>query len=105
MLVKGSLRQKGVLPAMDTEMDPKTKEQVMAKWRRHYAKAGPEYKRKLLDEAVRLFGYHRKAAIRALRARPAAARAPAVVGGRPREHQRQCPPPHRLFKIVLVQRA
>ena len=46
MLVKGLLRQKGVLPAMDTEMDPKTKEQVMAKWRRHYAKAGPKTKRR-----------------------------------------------------------
>ena len=35
--------------------------------RRRYASAGYEYKGKLIDEAVELFGYHRNAAIRALR--------------------------------------
>lgn len=80
---------------MHSDMDPKTKEQVLAKWRRHYAKAGAEYKRKLLDEAVALFGYHRKAAIRALRARPGGARAPGIVGGRPREYH-----PERLLPVL-----
>ena len=80
---------------MHNDMDPKTKAQVLAKWRRHYAKAGSEYKRHLLDDAVALFGYHRKAAIRALRARPAAARAPVIVGGRPREYD-----PQRLLPVL-----
>ena len=46
----------------------------MEKLRRRYEKAGAEHKRKLLDQAVQLLGYHRKAAIRALGRR-------AVVGG------------------------
>jgi hypothetical protein len=37
------------------------------KWRRRYEHAGREHKRKLIDQAVSLLGYHRKAAIRALR--------------------------------------
>jgi hypothetical protein len=41
-----------------------------------------EHKRKLLDQAQELLGYHRKAAIRALRA-PAVARGPRVITGRP----------------------
>jgi hypothetical protein len=40
--VERSLRQKWVLPAMHSDMDPKTKEQVLAKWRRQYAKVGTE---------------------------------------------------------------
>jgi hypothetical protein len=36
--------------------------------RRRYSSAGAEHKRKLLDQAQELLGYHRKAAIRALRA-------------------------------------
>jgi hypothetical protein len=50
-------------------MSAKTKREVPAKLRRAYARAGSLYKRQLLDQAVALLGYHRKAAIRALRAR------------------------------------
>jgi hypothetical protein len=69
---------------MHNDMSQKTKYQVRAQLRRQYAKAGPAFKRQLLDQAVSLLGYHRKAAIRALRARPGAPRAPTVVTGRPR---------------------
>jgi len=50
--------------------------------RRRYKTAGAEHKRKLLDQAVQLLGYHRKAAIRSLRRRPAA-RGPWIITGRP----------------------
>ena len=36
----------------------------MEKLRRRYQTAGAEHKRKLLDEAVQMLGYHRKAAFR-----------------------------------------
>ena len=49
---------------------PMTKQEVLAKLRRQYFKAGIPYNSQLLDQAVALLGYHRKAAIRALRARP-----------------------------------
>jgi len=51
-----------VLPEMHTDMSQNTKHEVLAKLRRHYARAGTDYKRQLLDQAVALFGYHRKAA-------------------------------------------
>ena len=77
--VNGSLRQKSVLPDMDNEMSQQTKQQVLAKWRRQYSKAGLGFKTQLLNQAVALLGYHRKAAIGALRARPKAPRSAAVV--------------------------
>ena len=52
------------------------------KLRRRYQSAGAEHKRKLLDQAQELLGYHRKAAIRALRA-PTEVRGPRIVTGRP----------------------
>jgi hypothetical protein len=45
-----------------------------------------EYKRKLLNQAQELFGYHRKAAIRALR-RPTVESGPRIVTGRPVEYE------------------
>jgi hypothetical protein len=83
------LCQKSVLPEMDTEMSQKTRQEVLARMRRAYAQAGSQYKAKLLDQAVELFGYHRKAAIRALRASrpgPKAVSAPAIIG-RPKEYR------------------
>jgi hypothetical protein len=74
---------------MHNDMSPKTKHQVLAKLRRQYFKAGLSYKSQLLDQAVALFGYHRKAAIRALRARPLPHRTVAVILGRPREYDPQ----------------
>lgn len=72
---------------MHSDMSQKTKKEVMVRLRRFYAKAGPDYKVQLLDQAIKLFGYHRKAAIRALRAKPMPRRSgPAVMLGRPREY-------------------
>ena len=63
-------------------MSQKTREEVLLKLRRRYRSAGAEHKRKLLDQAQELLNYHRKSAIRALRAEPVP-RAPCVITGRP----------------------
>ena len=65
-------------------MSELTRQEVLAKKRERYARAGREHKAKILDELVELFGYHRKAAIRALRPRPVLG-AP-FVRGRPKEY-------------------
>ena len=62
-------------------MSATTKQELLAKLRQRYASAGPEHKSKLINQAVNLLGYHRKAAIRALNG-SAQVRAPGV-GGRP----------------------
>jgi hypothetical protein len=72
---------------MNTEMSHKTRQEVLDKMRRSYARAGFKYRRQLLDQAIDLFGYHRKAAIRALCRRRPPVRAPALVLGRPREYE------------------
>ena len=80
------LAQKGCYRKMDTKMSQKTREEVLAQLRRRYAQAGKIGKTKLIDQAVELFGYHRKAAIRAL-GRAAPRRAPAVRTGRPKTYE------------------
>src|SRR5262245_35585969 len=72
---------------MDNDMSQKSRQEVLAKMRRSYLKAGPQYKAKLLDQVVVLFGYHRKSAIRALRVpdTPARPQVPTIIG-RPREY-------------------
>lgn len=60
--------------------------QVLEKLRRRYENAGAEHKGKLLDQAVQLLGYHRKAAIRAL-GRRAAPRGPRIITGRPVKYE------------------
>src|ERR1051326_250655 len=67
---------------MDRIMSQTTRNEIVAKLRRRYLSAGLEHKGKLLDQAQELLGYHRKAAIRALRA-PRIQRAPMVLRGRP----------------------
>src|SRR5437868_5221301 len=67
---------------MEKTMSQPTRTEVLKKLRRRYESAGPEHKRKLLDQAQELLGYHRKAAIRALRA-PEAVRASRIITGRP----------------------
>ena len=47
-------------------MSKLTRVEVLEKLRRRYGSAGAEHKRKLLDQAQELLGYHRKSAIRAL---------------------------------------
>ena len=61
-----SLCQKSVLPDMHSDMSKETKEEILTRLRRRYITAGAQHKSKLLDQAVELLGYHRKAAIRAL---------------------------------------
>jgi hypothetical protein len=67
---------------MDKTMSQPTRTEVLKKLRRRYESAGQKHKRKLLDQAQELLGYHRKAAIRALRA-PEVARGPRIITGRP----------------------
>ena len=63
-------------------MNQRTRIEVLTKLRRRYVKAGGEHKRKLLNQAQELLGYHRKGAIRALRASPVV-RGPRIITGRP----------------------
>jgi hypothetical protein len=67
---------------MDETMSQTTREEVLRKLRRRYQSAGLPHKRKLLDQAQELLGYHRKAAIRSLRA-PTVERGPRIITGRP----------------------
>jgi hypothetical protein len=73
---------------MHNDMSKETREQILARLRRRYVTAGPQHKKKLLDQAVELLGYHRKAAIRALRQPQPRALASKlnVVLGRPRTY-------------------
>lgn len=66
-------------------MSKQTKNEVMSKLRWRYQSAGREHKTKLIDQAVALLGYHRKAAIRALGAAAAVPRI-GVITGRPKEY-------------------
>ena len=63
-------------------ISPTTRQEVLKKLRRRYERAGAEHKRKLLDQAQELLGYHRKAAIRSLRA-PTVEGVPRMISGRP----------------------
>ena len=71
---------------MDKTMSQPTRNEVLQKLRRRYERAGFEHKGKLLDQAQELLGYHRKSAIRALRAVPAT-RGPWIRAGRPRDYE------------------
>jgi hypothetical protein len=71
---------------MHSDMSKETKVQLLARLRRRYATAGPEHKGKLLDQAVELLGYHRKAAIRALRQPQEVAPRLQLVLGRPKTY-------------------
>ncbi len=51
-------------------MSEQTRWEVMVKLRARYRRAGFKHRVRLIDQAVDLFGYHRKSAIRALGARP-----------------------------------
>jgi hypothetical protein len=71
---------------MDKTMSQTTRTEILKKLRRRYESAGPEHKRKLLDQAQELLNYHRKSAIRALRA-PTVERGPRIVTGRPTTYE------------------
>ena len=66
-------------------MSQNTRNEVLEKMCRRYENGGPEHRKKLIDEAVELFGYHRKSAIRRLSAGPIRASA-APRAGRPRKY-------------------
>jgi len=72
---------------MHKDMNKQTKEQLLARLRRRYATGGRRHRIKLIDQAVELLGYHRKAAIRALRVRAQAGRPAAQPVGRPRTYE------------------
>ena len=74
---------------MHNDMSKQTKQEVLVRLRRRYVTAGAEHKSKLLDQAIELLGYHRKAAIRALRAQPSGSvpRRLNVVLGRPKTYE------------------
>ena len=67
---------------MDKTMSHTTRKEILQRLRRRYRSAGLEHKRKLLDQAQELLGYHRKSAVRALGA-PELERAPWINTGRP----------------------
>jgi len=67
-------------------MSQPTRTEVLQKLRRRYEHAGAEHKRKLLDQAQELLGYHRKAAIRAMRA-PRVVCGPRILTGRPVKYE------------------
>jgi hypothetical protein len=71
---------------MDKDMNKVTRKEVLEKLRRRYKSAGAEHKGKLLDQAVQLLGYHRKSAIRTLRA-AAVGPHPVVLTGRPVKYE------------------
>ena len=72
-----------------------TRQEVLAKQRDRYARAGTEHKGKIIDELVGLFGYHPKAAIRALR--PRGVPAAPFVRGLPSPHISHPLPRGRFF--------
>jgi len=67
-------------------MNQTTRSQVLEKLRRRYKTAGAEHKRKLIDQVVQLLGYHRKSAIRSLRASTVMP-GPVMVTGRPMSYE------------------
>jgi hypothetical protein len=67
---------------MDKTMSQTTRKEILERLRRRYRNAGREHKRKLLDQAQEVLGYHRKSAVRALGA-PAAEPVPWINAGRP----------------------
>src|SRR5882724_12975421 len=71
---------------MDQTMSQRTRTELLSKLRRRYQSAGAEYKHKLLDQAQEMLGYHRKAAIRALRAAELVP-GPRIISGRPTTYE------------------
>jgi hypothetical protein len=81
---------------MHLDVSRQAREEVLQRWRRRYAQAGKQHKGKLLDEAVALFGYHRKAAIRVLGGTTSPKQVPAVLG-RPAKYD-----PEKLLPVLKV---
>ena len=87
---------------MNPKMSQITRQEVLVAKRDRYARAGKEHKTKIINELVELFGYHRKADIRALQSRPMIA-APFVLG-RPKEYDPdQLRPPLKAIWLAALQ--
>jgi len=76
---------------MHLKMSQITRQEVLERKRLRYGRAGKEHKGRILEELVELLGYHRKAAIRAMRRR--SQKRAAFVVGRPRQYN-----PEQLLK-------
>ncbi len=85
----------GVTRNMHPEMSQLTRKEILTKMQQRYERAGMEYKSRLIGEVVELFGYHRKAAIRALRRRPRLGPGAPYVIGRPKEYD-----PDKLLRVL-----
>ena len=82
---------------MTPKMSQQTKNEVLAKLRNRYARAGRKYKGEILDQVQRLLDLHRKSAIRAL-GRPHQSpqvRVLALLLGRPIKYQ-----PERMLSVL-----
>ena len=66
-------------------MSTTTKNEVLKKLRHRYKTAGAVHKSRLIDQAITVFGYHRKAAVRALNHEPRERTSRST--GRPREYR------------------
>lgn len=85
---------------MDAKMSQNTKLEVMKKLRWRYVTAGLEYRKKLIDQAVELMGYHRKSAIRVLSGKKRTPELKVRIGrgkGRPQVYE-----PERLLPVLKV---
>jgi hypothetical protein len=93
--------KKDCYPAMDAKMSQNTKLELMGKLRFRYVTAGRVYRRKIIDQAVELMGYHRKSAIRALGGKTAEQSQAKGVIGRPRLYYSKLllPTLKRIWKI------
>lgn len=67
-------------------MSEKTKKEVMLKLRSRYERGGSEHRKKLIDQAVELMGYHRKSAIRVLGAKTRVKGETPGRAGRPKKY-------------------
>src|ERR1043166_7205860 len=89
---------------MHPEMSEITRKEVLEKLRRRYVTPGQEHKRKLIDEAVQLLGYHRKAAIRALGRKEITGKAAPFILGRPRKYEPEhLLKPHKTIWLAAMQ--
>jgi len=72
---------------MQSKMSQQTRTEVLEKLRPRYGRAGLEHKSKMITQVVELFGYHRKAAIRALGGQRSEEAGVRAVVGRPRRYE------------------
>jgi len=84
-------------------MSQNTRQEILFQMRRRYLRAGRRYKSKLVTELVERFGYHRKAALRALRPKAPAPRAPFARGRTEEYSQAKLLPPLKAIWLAALQ--